>query len=148
MPKRITLTDSQKYEICAYARDHSKQPRSFYVDWIEKKWGLKVDESTISRILNTANERLDNEPSNSKTKRHRTVTYPELDLALKEFVLIYQHRTVLTDNLLVEKAKALADGLGIPQDALNFSSGWLYKFKNQNGIRLRQLQGEVASLIW
>ncbi|CAG8822363.1 2124_t:CDS:2, partial [Dentiscutata erythropus] len=42
--------------------------------------------------------------------RHRTTTYPELDLALKEFVLIYQHQTVLSDALLIEKAKALADG--------------------------------------
>ncbi|CAG8602738.1 23763_t:CDS:2 [Dentiscutata erythropus] len=52
-----------------------------------------------------------NKPSNSKTKHHRTVTYSELDLALKKFMLIYQYRTVLTNALLVEKAKSLANGL-------------------------------------
>ncbi|CAG8715150.1 18307_t:CDS:2, partial [Racocetra persica] len=144
MPKRITLTEEQKSELCAFARVNKKN-RSQYIDWIENKWSLRVDESTISRILKISEERLDNGISNSKTKRHRAVTYPELDLALKEFMLIYQHRTVLTDALLVEKAKVLADGLRISQGTLNFSPGWLYKFKNQNGIRLRQLQGEAAS---
>ncbi|CAG8826809.1 16233_t:CDS:1, partial [Racocetra persica] len=53
---------------------------------------------------------------------YRAVTYPELDLTLKEFMLIYQHKTVLNNALLIEKARALADSLEIPQGALNFSS--------------------------
>ncbi|CAG8558101.1 2425_t:CDS:2 [Racocetra persica] len=130
MPKRTTLTEEQKSELCAFARINKKN-QSQYVDWIENKWGLRVDESTISHILKTSEERLDNGISNSKTKRHRAVTYPELDLALKEFVLIYQHRTVFT--------RRKSEG------TLNFSPGWLYKFKNRNGIRLRQLQGKAAS---
>ncbi|CAG8520570.1 2676_t:CDS:2 [Racocetra fulgida] len=71
------------------------------------KWGLRVDKSTISRILKTGEERLNSEIPNPDTKRHRAVTYPELDLALKEFdlalkefVLIYQNRTILSDALL------------------------------------------------
>ena len=95
--------------------------------------------------MKTTKERLDDNNINSNTKRHRAVTYPELDLALKEFVLIYQHRTILTDALLVEKAKVIADSLGISQGALSFFPGWLYKFKNQNSIRLHKLQGESAS---
>ena len=48
---KITLTDAQKYELCVYARDHKLKSRSEYVNWIEQKWGVRVDESTISRIL-------------------------------------------------------------------------------------------------
>ncbi|CAG8820641.1 14489_t:CDS:1, partial [Cetraspora pellucida] len=144
MPKRTTLTDAQRHELCVYARDN-KKTQSQYVDWIKNKWDLKIDESTVSHILKTSEKRLEDRIVNSNIKRHRTVTYPELDLALKEFVLIYQHRTVLSDAILIGKAKALADGMGIPQGALNFSPGWLYKFKNRNDIRLRQLQGEDAS---
>ena len=144
MSKRTTLTDEQKRKLCIYARDN-KRTRTQYIDWIENQWGLRVDESTVSRILKASEERLGNEIINPNTKRHRTTTYPELDLALKEFVLIYRHRTILSDALLIEKAKELANGFGIPQGALNFSPGWLYKFKNRNGIRLRQLQGEAAS---
>ncbi|CAG8799308.1 13940_t:CDS:2, partial [Dentiscutata erythropus] len=70
----------------------------------------------------TSKERLENE-INSSVKCHRTVTYPKLNLALKKFMLIYQHKTILSDVLLIEKAKTLANGLGIPQGALSFSPG-------------------------
>uniref|UniRef100_U9TCK5 Uncharacterized protein n=1 Tax=Rhizophagus irregularis (strain DAOM 181602 / DAOM 197198 / MUCL 43194) TaxID=747089 RepID=U9TCK5_RHIID len=80
--------------------------RSQYVDWIEKKWGVRVDESTITRILQ------------------------------KQF---------LSDGILVEKAKQLADELNVPEGTLQFSSSWLRKFKDQNNIRQIKLQGEADS---
>ncbi|GBC40583.2 CENP-B homolog protein 2-like [Rhizophagus irregularis DAOM 181602=DAOM 197198] len=142
--KRTTLTEIQKHELCVYARDN-KRTRSQYVGWIEEKWSVKVNESTITRILQTAENRLNSEPISPNSKRHKSVTYPELELALKEFVLNYQHRTVLSDAILIEKAKMIAEGLGIPQNALQFSSGWLHKFKDHNGIRRRKLEGEASS---
>ncbi|CAG8548017.1 7814_t:CDS:2, partial [Diversispora eburnea] len=39
------------------------------------------------------------------------ITFPELELVLKEFVLSYQHRVILSDYILIEKAKLLATGL-------------------------------------
>ena len=57
---KTTLTDAQKYEFCVYARDH-KLKRSEYVDWIEQKWGVRVDESTITCILQTKDRRLSTE---------------------------------------------------------------------------------------
>ena len=142
--KRNTLTEIQKRELCAYARDN-KRTRAQYVNWIEEKWSVRVNESTITRILQTAEERLGSEITSPNTKRHKSVTYPELEYALKEFVLTYQHRTVLSDAILIEKAKMIADGLDIPQDALHFSSGWLHKFKERNGIRRQKLEGEASS---
>ena len=71
--------------------------------------------------------------------------YPELELALKEFVLKYQHETILSDAILIEKAKLLASELEVPEDALQFSSGWLQGFKKRNGIRQEKLHGEAAS---
>jgi len=47
--------------------------------------------------------------------------------------------------MLIEKARKLASELEIPRDALQFSSGWLQKFKDRNGIRLRKLEGEAMS---
>ena len=132
--KRNTLSKIQKRELCAYARDN-KETRAQYVNWIEKKWNVRVNESTITCILQTAEERLGLDTINPNSKRHKSVTYPELELTLREFVLNYQHRTVLSDAILIEKAKMIADRLDIPQDALHFSSGWLHKFKDRNGIR-------------
>jgi hypothetical protein len=95
--------------------------------------------------LKTLDKRLSTEVLNPDAKRHRSVTHPELELALKEFVLNYQHRTTLTDAILVEKAKQIANGLAIPQGELQFSVGWLQKFKDRNGIRQQTRQGEAAS---
>src|ERR1044072_7937332 len=142
--KKVTLTDAQKYELCLYA-NNNKKTRVQYADWVEEKWGVRVDETTITRTLQTKEKRLTTEVIHPEQKRHKPVTFPELELALKEFVLNYQHRTVLSDAILTEKAKMIADGLGIPQDALQFSLGWLHKFKDRNGIHRRKLEGEASS---
>src|SRR6266542_1618470 len=117
LKKKVTLTDSQKYELCLYA-NNNKRIRSQYVNWIEQKWGLRVDKSTITQILQTKDKKLTTEIIKPDTKRHKDVIVPELELALKEFVLTYQHRTILSDALLIEKAKLLADELQVPQGTL------------------------------
>ncbi|CAB5390964.1 unnamed protein product [Rhizophagus irregularis] len=100
-----------------------------YVNWIEEKWRVRVDESTITRILKSKNKRLGTEIANPEVKCHKSVLVPELELALKKFVLNYQYKTILSDGVLTKKAKQLADKLNIPQEILRFSSGWLQKFK-------------------
>ncbi|CAG8453967.1 23609_t:CDS:2, partial [Dentiscutata erythropus] len=67
-------------------------------------------------------------------------------MALKEFVLTYQHKTVLSDLILIEKAKLLANRLGVPVGILNFSLGWLQKFKERNRIGREKLYGEDGSV--
>ena len=68
--------------------------------------------------MQTKDKRLTTEVIKPDTKRHKSVIVPELELALKEFVLTYQHRTILSDALLIEKAKLLADELQVPQETL------------------------------
>src|SRR6266511_4794703 len=86
--KKVTLTDSQKYELCLYA-NNNKRTHSQYVNWIEQKWELKVDESIITRILQTKNKRLTTKVIKLDAKRHKSVIVLELDLVLKKFVLTY-----------------------------------------------------------
>ena len=128
-----------------YLNMRNKENRAHYVNWVEQKWGVVVDKTTITRILKTKEKRLSTEIIHPKQKRHKSVTYPELELALnvKEFVLNYQHRTILSDAILIEKAKLLAEGLEI--SGLQFSNGWLQEFKKHNRIHQHKLQGEVIS---
>ncbi|CAG8499965.1 24240_t:CDS:1 [Cetraspora pellucida] len=144
MPKRTTLTDNQKFEFCVYAHDN-KRTCPEYVKWIENKWRVKVNKSIITRILQTKDQRLSNEIINPEAKRHRTVTVLELELMLKEFILIYQHCTILSNAIIIEKAKLLVDKLGVPEGKLHFSSGWLQKFKEQNRICQIKLYREAGS---
>ena len=115
--KKITLSDFQKYELCFYACENKKSHPQ-YIDWVEQKWGVRVDKSTITRILQTKDARLTSEVVNPAAKRYKAVVVPELELALKEFVLTYQHRAILSDALLIEKAKLLADELEVPEGTL------------------------------
>jgi len=64
--------------------------------------------------LQTKDKRLITEVIKSDAKYHKGVIVPKLELAFKEFVLTYQHRTILSDTLLIEKAKLLADELQVP----------------------------------
>ncbi|CAG8825535.1 11174_t:CDS:2, partial [Racocetra persica] len=68
---------------------------------------VKINESTVTRILQTKDQQLSNEIVNPDAKRHRTIIVPELELALKEFILIYQHRIILSDAMMIEKAKLI-----------------------------------------
>ena len=101
--------------------------------------GVRVDKSTIIRILKSSNKRLTTKIIHPEQKQNKLVTFSELELALKEFILNYQHQTILSDAILIEKAKLLANGLEILEEALKFSSGWLHGFKKRNGIRQEKL---------
>ncbi|CAG8693619.1 17712_t:CDS:2 [Dentiscutata erythropus] len=81
--------------------------RAKYVDWIEQQWGVRID---------------------------KTITVLEVELALKEFMLNYQYRTILSDAILIQKVKLLAAELGVPERTLQFSSSWLQKFKECNEL--------------
>jgi hypothetical protein len=143
---KITLSDSQKRELCLYARSQSKMTRKEYVDWIEKQWAVRVDESTVTRILQKSEDILNTEVIRPNAKRHKSVTVPELELALKEFILTYQDKAILSEAILIEKAKQLAVGLEVPDGTLKFSAGWLQKFKERNEIRQQRLHGEASSV--
>jgi len=149
MPPKTTLNDSQRYEISLYIEDEVKKgvkmTNAAIVSYIQQRYQVTVSESTASRINASRQKRIETQLVNPDAKRHKPVIFPIFEQALKEFVLNYQHRTILTDTMLIEKAKLIATGLGIPADALRFSPGWLQKFKDRNGIRQQKLQGEADS---
>ena len=130
---KVALSDSQKHDLCLYARSH-KMTRKEYVNWIEQQWAVRVDELTVTRILQKSEDIINTEIIHPNAKRHKPVTVPELELALKEFILTYQDKAILSEAILIEKAKELAVGLEVPDETLKFSAGWLQKFKEHNKI--------------
>ena len=124
----------------------NKEALEAYVEWIKARWNVTVHKSTVSRILKDSHKRLNEDITNPNSKRHKSVKFSELEQALMEFILTYQHRTILSDAIIIDKAKLFAERLQIPESKLQFSSGWLYKFKERNGIRLRRLYGEAVRM--
>ena len=48
--------------------------------------------------------------------------------------------------MVVEKAKQFGKKLGIIDEQITFSNGWLQKFKNRHQIKKYKLHGEAASV--
>jgi hypothetical protein len=91
---------------------------NIYIDWVKQKWGVRVDESTITQILQSKEKQLATKVTKPEVKCHKVVNVSELELALKEFVLCYQYITILSNVILIEKAKLLANKLEISQGIL------------------------------
>jgi hypothetical protein len=75
-------------------------------------------------------------------KRKRPANFTGLELALFEW--FKQKRAqgawLMTDQMVVNKAVDLSEHLGIDNDQIKESTGWLYSFKKRSGIRCYHLQ--------
>jgi DDE superfamily endonuclease/Tc5 transposase DNA-binding domain len=78
-------------------------------------------------------------------KRHRSAQAPEMEKALYEWVLLYQDRVPISDEILLEKARFIHHYL-TPDIPIKFSSGWLEKFKARHGIKRHIRHGESSSV--
>ncbi|CAG8609346.1 7837_t:CDS:2 [Diversispora eburnea] len=88
-------------------------------EFMERYLNLKIDRSTVSKIL----------------KRADGYQFQD-DVAETTF---YHHL------LVKEKACQFAQAFVIPEGSLTFSNGWATKFKKRNGIRKITMHGEATS---
>ncbi|CAG8677599.1 14215_t:CDS:2 [Cetraspora pellucida] len=139
---KTILSNEQRKEIIAFKEKHPNTSHVELVDWVKKKFGLEVHQSTIGRLLKNK----DNIESNSSAKRQKMVQYPDLENALLEWILQNQVRVILSDAIVVEKVKVFANMLNIPDSDLKFSPGWLFKFKKRHDLGKITKHGEAASV--
>jgi hypothetical protein len=145
MSAKHTLTDSQRREICLYKRANPTKIQEEIAEWANDRFRVKVNRTTISRALQQSDRLLSHDIPIPSAKRHKVVKDPATDSALLEWFLRYQHRTTITDALLMEKARQFHRELA-PTIEIDFSPGWLAKWKSRNNISLTQRYGEEASV--
>ena len=138
---KTTLKDEQRAAVITYKNQHPYTSNIDLVNWIRATYQLNVHPSTVSRLL----KRKEIIISNPSAKRHRTVQHPSLENALYEWVIQMQAKVILTDAILMQKAKDFSQLLNIPDDDFKFSSGWLSKFKKRHGLKQVKKHGEAAS---
>ncbi|CAG8507673.1 10705_t:CDS:2 [Scutellospora calospora] len=140
--EKTTLSNQQRKKIIEFKEKHPSISNVDLVDWVKKNMGLEVHPSTIRRLIKNK----DNIGDNLSAKRQKTVQYPDLENSLLEWILQNQDHIILSDAILIEKAKSFAKLLKIPNNSLKFSHGWLYKFKKRHGISQIIQHGEDASV--
>ncbi|CAG8681177.1 20259_t:CDS:1 [Gigaspora rosea] len=139
---KTTLTNEQRKDIIKHKEKNSQLSQADLVSWVKQTMDLTVHQTTISRLIKNKEEI----GENPVAKRQRTVQHPVLENTLIEWILQSQERIILSDEIIVEKAKSFAESLNIPEDDLKFSHGWLYKFKQRHGLKRITKHGEDASV--
>jgi hypothetical protein len=114
--------------------------------WFNNKYNLNIEGSTVSKILKTFVISTEVNKDLTEIKRNRTAKYPQLKSALYEWQLRYENIAIITDVILIEKAKQFAQKLKISENEFSFSMGWVSRFKTRHGIKLHNTQGESASV--
>ncbi|CAG8689713.1 25459_t:CDS:1, partial [Gigaspora rosea] len=128
--EKTSLNNEQRKEIIEFK---NKNPNISHVDlaaWVKEKFNLEVHSTTIGHLIKNK-DKIGDDPSK---KRQRTVHYPDLENTLLEWVLQYQDKIIISDSILIEKAKTFANMLKISDSDLKFLHRWLYKFKKRHDL--------------
>lgn len=104
--------------------------------WCNEKFGTDYDRSTISKIL----KRIKDVPlellNNSTKRRYVAVKYPELEEALLNWVMTTcQSKGIVSDPMIIAKAKELAKDMGLKTTHSYFSRLWLTGFINRHNLK-------------
>ena len=141
--KRTSISDLLKREICTFHKDNMLYNQTEIAAHFNAKYGLNIDRTTISKIINKKDKWLHVEGGSKTVFNHRR---PLLEEAMSVWIdQMTSKGVILTETLMTEKAELFAKLLEIPEDELSFSNGWIFKFKLRNDLRSYRLHGEANS---
>ena len=141
--KRTSISDLLKREICTFHKDNMLYNQTEIAAHFNTKYGLNIDRTTISKIINKKDKWLHVEGGSKTVFNHRR---PLLEEAMSVWIdQMTSKGVILTETLMTEKAELFAKLLEIPEDELSFSNGWIFKFELRNDLQSYRLHGEANS---
>lgn len=148
--KRAVLSDAVRKEISLFWVKASPGTRHEDVvnHFNEKYSGLGITRPTVTKILKKSDYwcNINLDKTSEITYKHRPPKFPLLERALNFWVdQVSAAGLILTETLLKEKAGRFATLFGFGEDALQWSNGWVGRFKVRNGIKAFRLHGEANS---
>ncbi|RHZ77381.1 hypothetical protein Glove_180g29 [Diversispora epigaea] len=106
---RCRISNKQKKEICEFAKKNLIYKQHEVVnEFMERYPSLKIDRSTVSKILKKADkyQLQDDDINTEKTFRHRPVKYPMLELAMNMWIeRVMTEGMIISDSLVKEKGQ-------------------------------------------
>ena len=112
-------------------------------------YGTRVSQKNISKWKTNEDQiwRKVMEAGGAATQRSQEVRYPEIEAALKLWVEGQEARLEpITGPLIRTKAERLHTAIGLADNAIKFSNGWLEEFKNRHGIAYYVSHGKAGSV--
>lgn len=148
--ERLKISVAQKKAIRQYYKMQMPRVGHKHIkQWFYEEYGIQLPFSTISNILSAKFDHLDQlGSSHDEAKRCRPPRYPDLEIALTEWInRMKEAGQVLTGPVLLKSAHDLWPNIpayvGQPVPAL--SGGWVEKFKTRHNIKLRSMQAKISS---
>ena len=131
-----SLTDELRIATCRQKQSRPATTQAGLVKWLAETHGIKVTQATDSNTLKRSNEllRLDDTSDNLIVKRHRSVAFPLLEAALYQWTTECENQVNMSGDLIKEKATEFFPRLYPDASAIEFSNGWLQKFKHRHNI--------------
>lgn len=136
--KRIQLDGLQKKFICELKRDNPKFTAADISAAFCDRYNRDLPRSTVSDILKRSDFwlQLESDTHEARVIRHRAVKFPAIEEALYEW---YHQAKIqgnsLSDQILIERARAIRDEFSIKEGDFKVSNGWLQNFKRRHNIR-------------
>ena len=146
---RVELKIDQKQAIIEYKQKNPSKKQTELCEYFGKLFKVKIPPTTMSGILSATSRnriaRLDD--IEAVNKRIRECKYPDLERMLFVWYVHAIKKTVVSDDILILKAKEFGQMLGIIEgSSLSYSKGWLNNFKNRYKIKQYEIYGESGSI--
>ncbi|QRV93706.1 DDE superfamily endonuclease [Ceratobasidium sp. AG-Ba] len=147
---RLTLKDKLDVLDFCDANENSGMSQEDIAHLLRTRGYGTVHQSSISRWRKNRESlkaRAKN-PNELRFKRIRQVEFPDVDQALRTWVLqalSSKTRVTLTGHAIRSQARVFAAAFGHSADFMSLSNGWLESFKQRMGLRQYHFHGEAAS---
>ena len=141
---RTEITQGQKREICRYQEAHQTANLQEIASHFNSEWGTEIKRNTVGDILRQKNKWLQVPADSSNILRDRAPKFKKLEESLfLWFCQASSQNAVISEPILLEKAKYFGEHLNITEEEFKYSSGWLANFKKRYDISKRVIVGEA-----
>ncbi|GAA5914404.1 hypothetical protein JCM5296_001706, partial [Sporobolomyces johnsonii] len=145
---KVAATAHQKVQVLDYYHGPGRQNQTRTAAHFSLMPGWpKIAQSTVSKWINKEEEIREAAIClGPNAKRSRLVVYPDVEEALTLWCTqALSANVVLSGLVIIEKARDFAQMLG-PYNDVDFSRGWLDKFKSRHGLRRFKFHGEASKM--
>lgn len=147
--KHVAISASQRQSLRQHAQNHHHLTQKQLQEWFLNQFQRVITQPSISESLSSKYSHLDSEELlNSSSKRRKLVQWPELEVALFQWIQRIERDIPISGDLIKTQAAVFWKRLPMysRKDLPIFSNGWLQGFKKRHNLKERSRHGEAGSI--